>query len=158
MGLVNARVRLGDPVVYNRDCFRHVSRRGLGQVPGMSGTPTAPINPLEIGGFAIGTGLIIGGVLVKGPGGTVMLVSGGVAAGFSVLSIMFRMLSKSMSSAFEAQAAQNELVSSAGGQRAVVPPPPAPPPRMTRTQTVAAYSAAIAPAAAAIFQGLANVI
>lgn len=152
MGLVNSQVRLGSAVsIHNRDSFRHFNRKGLGQVPGMDQPPSMSVSAYEAGGFAVGTGLVIGGIFVKGPGGTIMSVFGGMVAGVSLISVLLGLLTSQLSAA---QKATQDAQRIQQQQSFAPPPPPAPPPRMSRSQTAAAYGAAIGPAALSILSKL----
>jgi hypothetical protein len=98
-------------------------------------------------GLVGGTGLAIGGVFVKGPGGTVMIVLGGLSVGASFIVLLMRMMSQMMGGG--GQKAQSAV------QTFPPPPPQAPPkPPLSRSQNIQQYASALAPTALSILKNL----
>lgn len=147
MSWINNQVSLGEPLllapqprsVNLTPYIDGVSRRGLGVVPGMDSAPQIP--PLAIGGFLIGGGLIVGGVFVKGPGGVVMSIVGGISAGFSLITTLMSLMGSSKPSTPTSMAP-------------MPPSRPAPVQQASRTQQLQQYAAALAPGAVDILSKL----
>ena len=147
MSWINNQVKLGEPLMVHRQP-QHVNLTPmlygfsrLGIVPGMGGGPQ--VSPLAIGGFVIGGGLVVGGIFVKGPGGVVMSVVGGIAAGFSLITTLLGMMGPSVSS-----------VPSSESSFPSIPSRPSPPVKVSRTQQIEQFAQALAPTALPIFKNL----
>jgi hypothetical protein len=148
MSWINSQVRLGEPLLHPQPRFTDLtpmlygaSARRLGIVPGVGSSPPAMVEPIEVIGLVGGGGLAIGGIFVKGKGGVVMTVVGGLGAGISLILVLMRMMSGS------------------GGPAAAKSfPPPAPQARpaapTSRSQQIQQFATALAPGAVDILKNL----
>jgi hypothetical protein len=108
---------------------------GLGQI-----TAPQPMIKIEegVGAFA-GTGLLVGGLILKGAPGIIMAVFGGLVVAISGFSVLSRLSTAPAAAAAAAKAA---------------PPPPPPPAKPTTAQRVEQYAQAYAPAAEKLLTSL----
>lgn len=114
--------------------------RRLGQIE-------KPFPVLETVGGITGTGLVIGGVVVKGTPGTVMGILGGIALAGSLVAIIAKMASGT-------PAAATAPGAPAPYPAAPPPPPPPKPPSPPSYMKYADYATAFAPVINQLFTGL----
>lgn len=187
MSRVNGQVRMGAPIkvraerMYDEDgpidprplydCVRKgqeaLRKNGMGRIYNLGDIQGLQISQPQAVGLIGGGGLLLGGIFVKGPAGTIMAVLGAVGIGAVGLNLIYTFLQTlpAMSPAPGMQPAPGAplqpgqplppgYAAAYAPAQYAPPPPPPPPPKPTRTQTYTAYATAAAPIAAELIKGL----
>ncbi len=189
MSRVNGQVRMGAPIkvraerLYDEDEGRrpcpltNCTLRDeppkywkMGRIYNLGDIQGLQISQPQAVGLIGGGGLLLGGIFVKGPAGTIMVILGAVGIGAVGLNLIYTFLQTlpAMSPAPGMQPAPGAPLQPGqplpAGYAAAIgpvqyatappPPPPPPPPKPTRTQTYTAIATAAAPIAAELIKGL----